>query len=87
MTLHFVHAHANCTRLLDRRVEPGDEASFTSTVTSNLGRAGAWQLQLLLATSRPVVCVCKSVTMATSSPTGQKQGRVTWEKDEERKLI
>ena len=24
--LHFAHAHANCTRLLDRRVEPGDEA-------------------------------------------------------------
>ena len=32
--LHFAHAHANCTRLLDHRVEPGDE------VTSIL--SGTW---------------------------------------------
>ena len=32
MTLHFAHAHANCTRLLDRRVEPGDEARESGTI-------------------------------------------------------
>ena len=31
MKLHFAHAHANCTRLLDRRVEPGDEARDEAT--------------------------------------------------------
>ena len=48
--LHFAHAHANCTRLLDRRVEPGDEARHIVTELCRL------IVQLYLLTIKIIEC-------------------------------
>ena len=53
MTLHFAHAHANCTRLLDRRVEPGDEANQNYAIINPQEIAIASSLHLDVMSQRP----------------------------------